>query len=97
MAKTPHSLSDISDASTTANVVSHAAQAASGAPFSHGTVVETGSIVDVGPVAPVESALCDTVDLLHADNTTSASTKARCDFLMIFFIGPCTFTDFTSG
>ena len=76
-AKTPHSLSEISEASTTANVVNHAAQAASGAPFSHGTVVGTGAIVVVVPVAPSEFALGVTLELLHADNTTRASTDMR--------------------
>jgi hypothetical protein len=80
MAKTPHSLSEISDASTTANVVNHVAHAASGAPFSQGTVVGTGGIVVVDAAALTESALCESEDLLQAVSATRASTNTSWDF-----------------
>ena len=37
----------------------------------------TGAIVVVVPVAPSEFTLGVTLELLHADNTTSASTDMR--------------------
>jgi hypothetical protein len=77
MAKTPHSLSEISEASITAKVVNHAAHAASGAPSFHGTVVGIGIVVVVDAVAPSESWLGEAEELLQADNTTRTRTDMR--------------------
>jgi polyferredoxin len=85
IAKTPHSLSEISDASRTTNVVNNAAHAASGAPFSQGTVVEIGIVVVVVPVTPTESSLRDKKELLHADKTANARTNTNRDFRVKFF------------
>jgi hypothetical protein len=79
----------MSDASMTANVVNHAAHAASGAPFTQGTVVEDGSVVVVVPVTPSESALGDAEELLHADNTAKARMKATRDLRVKLFMNSC--------
>jgi hypothetical protein len=77
MANTPHSLSEISEASITAKVVNHAAHAASGAPSFHGTVVGIGIVVVVDPVDPSESGLGEAPGLLQADSTARARTEMR--------------------